>query len=87
MAEIWGKSMDLGIWNENQGRNEILDITACPDLSTFFLNLEKNHRFGHLETIWVRFSCPKYSLLGLWVEKQIMAGTQNYVANYCLITQ
>jgi hypothetical protein len=41
MAEIWGKSMDLGISNKNQSRNEILKKSLFGHVD-FFLNLGEN---------------------------------------------
>jgi len=72
MAWLCGKSIDLGIWNENHNRNEIWKKPVHK--SQFFaLNLDKKSQvwvFGtDLGGIW---SVQIFGHLG---RKQIMAGT------------
>ena len=62
--------MDLGIWNENQSRQEIQKQKHSP-------NLDKNCRFGHLNKFGmdlVVLNILIFALLG--EKKRIMAGTR-----------
>jgi len=64
MADKWGKSMDLGIWNENRSRNEIWKNNSLSGYVDFFPKFrQKNHRFGNLELTLDGFGRSKYLVL------------------------